>query len=132
MPYKDKAKRNEVKKRWIERNKEKQREYNRKFHKNNPEYTVERSRRRRATEKGNGAEFYTDQMVIDIYGTICYLCKEQIDMDAPRSTTASGWEMGLHIDHMTSIKNGGPDTLENVRPTHGICNIRKGGKNAEY
>jgi len=31
----------------------------------------------------------------------------------------------LHIDHLVPLAKGGSDTLENVRPAHGICNLRK-------
>jgi len=33
--------------------------------------------------------------------------------------------MGLHIDHVMPLSKGGPDTLENVRPAHGSCNVKK-------
>lgn len=126
MPYKDSVKRNEIKRRWIERNREKQREYNRKFHANNPDYTAERSRRRRAMERGSRVEHYTVEIVLAKYGTDCHICNMQIDLLAPRSTAKEGWEGGLHIDHLIPISKGGPDTLDNVRPSHGICNIKKG------
>jgi 5-methylcytosine-specific restriction endonuclease McrA len=31
----------------------------------------------------------------------------------------------LHIDHVYPLSKGGLDTLENVRPSHGKCNIVK-------
>ena len=46
-------------------------------------------------------------------------------MNAPRQTGLDGWENGLQIDHLIPISKGGPDTLINVRPTHGLCNLRK-------
>lgn len=47
------------------------------------------------------------------------------NLEAPRWTKHRGWELGLHIEHVVDIALGGADTLENVRPAHGICNIKK-------
>jgi 5-methylcytosine-specific restriction endonuclease McrA len=46
-------------------------------------------------------------------------------MSAPRKVGQDGWEHGLHIDHVYPLSKGGLDTLENVRPAHGKCNIVK-------
>lgn len=90
-----------------------------------PEIARGAKRRRRARKLENGIEYYTEQQVLEKYGTICYLCEKPIDMDAPRTTWTKGWEMGLHIEHVVDIAKGGPDTLQNVRPSHGICNLTK-------
>ena len=68
---------------------------------------------------------YNELQVIAIYGGDCYLCGLGIDFTAPRKTGIEGWENGLHIDHLVPLAKGGVDTLENVRPTHGLCNLRK-------
>lgn len=68
---------------------------------------------------------YNELQVIAIYGGDCYLCGLGIDFTAPRRTGIEGWENGLHIDHLVPLAKGGVDTLENVRPTHGLCNLRK-------
>ncbi len=81
--------------------------------------------RRRARLRGNKVEPYTFEQVLETYGTICYLCSKEIDMNAPRNCTGDNWEIGLHIDHVIDIQYGGPDCLENVRPTHAICNLTK-------
>jgi hypothetical protein len=90
-----------------------------------PEIARQAKRRRRAKRLNNGIQFYTEKQVLEIYGTNCYLCKKPINMNAPRTTQTKGWEFGLHIEHVIDIALGGPDTLENVRPSHGICNIKK-------
>ena len=82
-------------------------------------------RRRRAKIRNSGFDFYTEQQVLETYGTICYLCDKEIDLSAPRRVGLPGWENGLHIDHVIPISKNGPDTLKNVRPTHGKCNIDK-------
>jgi 5-methylcytosine-specific restriction endonuclease McrA len=53
-------------------------------------------------------------------------------MSAPRATGKAGWEMGLQIDHIIPIARGGADKLENVKPAHGLCNIKKGASEIDY
>ena len=77
--------------------------------------------RRNNTQPGN----YSNQDVLDIYGIVCHICNEEIDLNAPRQVGIPGWEKGLHIDHVYPLSKGGLDTLENVRPSHGQCNIIK-------
>lgn len=90
-----------------------------------PEIARGAKRRRRARKLQNGIEYYTEEQVLEKYGTICYLCNKPIDMNAPRTTWTDGWENGLHIEHVIDIALGGYDTLENVRPSHGLCNLTK-------
>jgi hypothetical protein len=71
---------------------------------------------------------YSIEQIIETYGTNCTICQLPIDLNAPRATRFDGWEFGLHIDHYIPVSKGGFDCLENVRPVHGICNIKKGNK----
>ena len=104
-------------------------EYQKKYRNKNKEKMRElwrnKDRRRRASIKNNGYEKYTEKQVIEKYGTDCYLCGHKIDMLATRLIGQPGWQKGLHIEHVIDIALGGPDTLENVRPSHGICNLTK-------
>jgi 5-methylcytosine-specific restriction endonuclease McrA len=50
-------------------------------------------------------------------------------MKASRKVGSKNWEKSLHIDHLIPISKGGSDTLENVRPTHALCNLKKGNRN---
>lgn len=117
------------------------REYNRKnpernrlrareWAKNNPELhrelKLKAGRKRRAIIKGSPASPYTESQVISTYGSNCHICGLEIDFSVPRQVGKQGWEKGLHIDHLIPISKGGGDTLENVRPAHGRCNIDKG------
>ena len=86
--------------------------------------------RRRARLKNSITESYTLAQIFITYGYACYLCNKPIDMSAPRQSGKPGWKLGLHIDHVIDIQYGGSDTLENVRPTHGICNLRKNARKA--
>lgn len=89
-------------------------------------YESKASARRRDHSKVVGDWGYN--LVLETYGTDCYICGNGIDLTAPRQVGAVGWEYGLHMDHIIPISKGGPDTLENVRPSHAYCNQRKGAK----
>ena len=77
--------------------------------------------RRNNTDPGN----YSDQDVLSTYGLNCHICKTPIDLSAPRQVGKLGCEKGLHIDHVYPLSKGGLDTMQNVRPAHGRCNIIK-------
>jgi hypothetical protein len=95
------------------------------YSKSHPEIRRTINRRKRANRKNNGFEKYTELQVLEKYGINCYLCDIPIDLSATRRCGQPGWEYGLHIEHFVDIALGGPDTLENVRPSHGICNLTK-------
>ena len=109
---------------YYHKNKEKIRSKNRKDPARKARKLRQKSRRR-ARMRGNKTEPYTLDDVLKTYGTICYICNLIILMDAPRNCTGDYWQWGLHIDHVVDIQYGGADTLENVRPTHAFCNLRK-------
>jgi 5-methylcytosine-specific restriction endonuclease McrA len=81
----------------------------------------QKNRRRRAKE----SKLYNELQVIATYGGNCYICGLAIDFMSPRKAGLPGWENGLHIDHLLPLAKGGLDTLENVRPAHGVCNLQK-------
>jgi len=109
-----------------ESRKEKGREYIKS--KKGREVSARAYHRRRARKMNALTEKYTTQDVLDLYGAICHICAEAIDLSLPRKVGQEGWEMGLHLDHVVPIAKGGDDTLANVRPSHGACNKRKGAK----
>lgn len=96
------------------------------YYKKNPEIARRNRERRRARLAGVPFENFTTQQVLDTYGDNCHLCHQPIDLKAPRKPGVAGWEYGLHLDHKTALARGGAHTLENVRPSHGVCNLRKG------
>lgn len=141
---KNKEKRKQISKSYTERNPEKRKETSANYYKenkqkisestkrsrkNNPELYAELGRKhanlRRARKLGNGAEPYTEKEMLKQYGTDCHLCGIPIDFTASRQTGRGSWEMGLQIDHLIPLSKGGPDTLENIRPSHGMCNLKK-------
>lgn len=93
-----------------------------------PEKFMVSSRVRRARVKQVPFERYTVNDVLNKWGNVCHLCNQEIDLSAPRQMRLKGWEHGLHLDHVVPISKGGPDTLDNVKPSHGLCNIRKNAK----
>ena len=123
---------NNYKKKWLLNNPEKRKESRIKWDKNNPDliraFTRRNNHKRRARKQDSVCEPYTETQVLAMYGTKCHICNLEIDMKAARKAGKKGWENGLHIDHLIALANGGADTLENVRPAHGLCNIKKGAK----
>jgi hypothetical protein len=111
---------------YYEKTAESQRESSREWRKNNPEKRREQERRIRAMRASVPSEPYSTQEVLDKWGSDCHLCHKPIDLEAPRATFQTGWENGLQLDHVIPISSGGPDILENVKPSHGKCNIGKG------
>jgi 5-methylcytosine-specific restriction endonuclease McrA len=82
--------------------------------------------RRRAIIAEVRSEPYTTQQILDTYGSDCHICHEPIDLDAPRRVGSGGWLKSLHLDHVVPLVRGGTDLIENIRTSHGICNLSKG------
>lgn len=61
--------------------------------------------------------------LVAVYGAVCYLCTEAIDLDAPRTS-----RMGATVDHIVPLAKGGTDDFENLQLAHWICNNRKSDK----
>jgi 5-methylcytosine-specific restriction endonuclease McrA len=62
-------------------------------------------------------------LVVATYGPVCWLCGGAIDMDAPRRSA-----LGLTIDHVVPRSHGGQDSIENLRPAHYHCNVKRGAR----
>lgn len=141
-PSREKAR--EYDKAWIARNPEKRREIKRAWWNKNSDYLNHNRRikrlenpgnlkeletlakqRRRAKKLENGHEPYSIKQVFLTHGADCHICLKPIDMNAPRKAGMPGWELGLQLDHVIPLSKGGPDTLENVKPSHGLCNLQK-------
>ena len=114
---------------WYEKNKYKKFNTNKAWKENNLDKKnvsdLRARHRRRARKLNNGFSFYKEDEVIKQYGSICHICNENIDLSLPRKTSIKGWENGLHIDHVIPLSKGGSDTIDNVRPAHGLCNLKK-------
>lgn len=103
-------------------NKEKAKEYNRT---NRKIRNSTRFRKLIAQGFNPAKDYFSANTVIETYGTNCHLCGGEVDLLAPRTPGQPGWERSLHVDHVIPLSKGGDDTLENVRPSHGKCNVRK-------
>ena len=122
----------EYAKEWRKTNSEKYKQAQLKYRLSNYEKVKENGRKashkRRALKFGSGYSPYTEQQVLEKYGTNCHLCKLPIDMNAPRKVGKNGWQKGLHIEHLIPLSKNGKDNLKNVRPSHGLCNMTKYNK----
>ena len=121
----ERAKRLLFLKEYRETNREYYRRKSSEWNRKNPEKAVRAVLRRRAKKRKNGYEIYTTQQVLDLYGTNCYICATPIDIETSRKVGSRGWKLSLQVDHVIPISKGGPDTLDNVRPAHAICNMEK-------
>ena len=110
---------------YYERNRDTMREQSRAHYANNLEWYRNRQRNKRAALRRVASERFSESDVLTMWGTDCHICGEAINLDAPRRIGANGWERSLHLDHVIPISAGGENVLANVKPAHGICNVRK-------
>lgn len=136
-PYKEKRKKrlasqreviNARQRKYYAANPEKWNEYYKSWGKKHPDEALARVHKRRARKLANGSEPYTRAKMLQIYGSDCYLCGLPIDLSVSGKVGSPGWENGLHIEHVIPLVSGGSDRLENIRPSHGKCNLNKGTK----
>lgn len=91
----------------------------------NPEILASINRRRRARKRSAPSEKYTVEIILSRYGSKCFLCNRDIDLMASRRAGIGDWQLGLHLDHVIPLSQGGTDLIENIRPTHAFCNMSK-------
>ena len=72
------------------------------------------------------SRIWTEEEILEEHGAICHICGLDIDLKAPRKIGEQGWELSIHYDHVVPVVEGGPNTAENVRPAHALCNLKKG------
>ena len=59
-------------------------------------------------------------LVVATYGHVCHLCRGPIPQDLPADHPLS-----LTLDHLVPRSRGGTDELDNLRPAHRRCNLRR-------
>lgn len=106
-----------------------------KRNKTDPDYYASHEaakRAQRAKKRETNTEPYTVVQVLELYGEYCHICKEAIDLEAPRAAYLGDlWQDSLHLDHVVPLSKGGTDTLDNIRPSHAQCNLRKSASHNE-
>ena len=101
-------------------------DYYQKIYEENYEYFADGARKRRAMEANVYSEPYRVENILKRWGTACHLCGEEIDLSVPRHAKGgSDWPTGLQLDHLIPISQGGPDIIENVKPSHAVCNLKR-------
>ena len=78
---------------------------------------------RQSASKPSGIWF---EQVLETYGSNCYLCESDIDLDLPRTS-----KRGATVDHIIPLSRGGLDELDNLRLVHWDCNRAKSNKLVE-
>lgn len=73
--------------------------------------------RRKARKKGAVVGKANYQRILEHNGNFCYICEKAI---LPYQK--------MHFDHVIPLARGGKHTEDNIKPTHAICNERKGTK----
>jgi 5-methylcytosine-specific restriction endonuclease McrA len=97
---------------YYKKNIEKIKEYNKKWAKQNPLSRKNTMHKRRTI---NVIQKFTQKQLeqrMSVFGFRCAYCGGNFD----------------HIDHVKSIKTGGPHCLSNLRPACRKCNLEKGAK----
>ena len=95
------------------------------YKRNNPDISRNSAHKRRVLKYGSGHSQYTIKDIVNMYGTACYLCSDEINLMANRRSGKDGWETSFWVEHVVDIALGGEDNLQNVRPSHGWCNLHK-------
>lgn len=102
------------------RNPDKAKARKKRYSKTNPE-AITRSARTYYTRLRS----YSIEDILEKYGTNCHICSDPIDLSASRKVGNTGWEMSLHFDHLIPLSKNGKHSVDNLRPAHAICNLKK-------
>lgn len=77
----------------------------------------EKAGRRRAQMRSTSSGRVDLSAILERDGMTCHLCLEPIP----------SLEV-LHFDHVIPLSKGGPHSMDNIKPSHAACNLRKGAK----
>lgn len=95
-----------------------------KWNENNPDKLQSyRGRRRARRQNGLVGALFTRRDLISIYGSICYLCDHEIDLDVPKYHPWAFTE-----EHVVPLSRGGSHSIGNCRPAHRYCNVSVKGQ----
>lgn len=104
-----------------EENSEKIRESSKAYRKANPGKSTQGWRTRKARKKALPTEKYTEKDITRLYGNICYLCAQPVDLSLEEGPLRRNVEHLIPISHPDCPG----DLLSNVRWSHNRCNLRK-------
>lgn len=79
----------------------------------NPEKRKEGVLRRRARIRQNRVERVDYAVIWDRDQGMCHICGKPVDRS------------DVHFDHVVALVNGGAHSMDNIRVSHSICNMRK-------
>lgn len=91
-------------------------EYVKEYAKANPEKFREYARRRQAKKQATQTEPVDYAAVYQRDNGICHICGLAVSLEE------------CHFDHVIPLHHGGTHTADNIRPSHALCNLRKGSK----
>lgn len=100
-------------KRFAERNRDYYRAYGKQYAKDYPENAVKHVQTRRARILNQFIEDVDPQILYQMHGGMCGICKEFISDK-------------FHIDHIIPLSKGGMHGYVNAQPAHPKCNMSKG------
>ncbi len=89
------------------------------WRRDNPERYAEQVEKRRARKAGAAVEEADFKRIWKRDRGVCYLCGRSVD------------KKDVHYDHVIPLSRGGAHSEENLRVTHGRCNLIKGAKLVE-
>ena len=87
------------------------------YYQANKEKTRQGQARREARKLGNEYEHVSYVAILAKWGMVCHICGGEI---ANRSD--------LHFDHVIPLARGGAHAERNIKPSHAVCNMRKGAR----
>lgn len=98
------------------------------YHDANPEKIKAYARNRIARKHEAAYETFILEDIHSRHGYDCHICEEPISYESSRVIGKPGWRSGLHLDHVVPLSRGGTNLIENVKPSHGFCNVAKNSK----
>lgn len=109
-----------ISQRWQEANREKMKEVHRQWYDAHPHKGSEYVAKRRSRMVGAIVKDVDLEFIWHRDKGVCYLCGKAIDLALSRNHP-----LGLHYDHVIPLARGGAHSVDNIRPTHARCNLRK-------
>jgi len=92
------------------------REREREWRKDNPGWALRNRENQRRRRRFDG-EPVSYSAILAKWGMVCHICSSEIESVDD-----------LHFDHVIPLAKEGPHSEDNIRPSHALCNLRKGAK----